>query len=338
MHGVEQYILTVPDAPATQLLLQEVSSALEELFYLPDASIAMGPDDCYIDEYFSSEWQRCLPRFFLRQPQQRQAFMQRHPDVFSPWYLVKWLYMGQHLYRIDHADIFALDNQTIAPEHQLIREIFTRLIPQEFRKDLSAFSVFDDPESEDAAVMTKRQEGAPDRVLIVNQDAFFSDDGFYPAQSLYALVHEFAHLLTLNQQQVDYYPISQMHGAAVVDLFADTCRTHLVQEWCLRQESYLEAFIDQFRSEDAFERSEYASDDVYAQELYATAPERYVTTYAATNAAEDIAESFVVFIFSSDDTGESIADQKVRFFAAYPELVTLRIHMRKRLRQLLPSE
>ena len=209
-----------------------------------------------------------------------------------------------------------------------------RLIPIEFRQDLSAFSVFDDPTSDDAALMIKRQDGAADWVLLVNQDAFFPEENFYPTQSVYALIHEFAHLLTLNQTQVDYYPVFQIHGAALVDDFTEQCATHLLQEGCLLSTSYLETFIDQFRTDEAFGQTEYTEDDWYSEKLYEVSPDQYVTDYAATNPAEDIAESFTLFVFNSGLTWTTIADQKIDFFSSYPELVRLRIHMRKRLRQL----
>ena len=56
-----------------------------------------------------------------------------------------------------------------------------------------------------------------------------------------------------------------------------------------------------------------------------------MTDYAATNPGEDIAESWTHFVINDKPSGDSIADQKVRFFYDYPELVELRDKIRARL-------
>lgn len=183
-------------------------------------------------------------------------------------------------------------------------------------------------------MITQLPEEPTKRLLLVNQDAFFPGGTFDPSGSIYTLVHEFAHLLTLNQSQMVYYP----QDAASVSDFEIGCQTHLVQEGCLREISYLEAFLDIFRTpEDAYV-TEHGETERAAQAIYKTHPEDFVTEYASTNPAEDIAESFVFFILESKPTGSTAADRKIAFFRSYPELVTLRIHMRNRLRQLTSTD
>ena len=58
--------------------------------------------------------------------------------------------------------------------------------------------------------------------------------------------------------------------------------------------------------------------------FYKKYQDQFVGDYAVTHPAEDIAESFTHFVFSPKPAGESIRDQKVRFFYEYPELVELR--------------
>lgn len=77
-------------------------------------------------------------------------------------------------------------------------------------------------------------------------------------------------------------------------------------------------------------------------------PDKYVTdNYAATNPAEDMAETFAEWMlldaptgpsFVNDDphykwpvTGDKVIDQKLRFFDQFPELVALRANIRGQL-------
>jgi hypothetical protein len=50
----------------------------------------------------------------------------------------------------------------------------------------------------------------------------------------------------------------------------------------------------------------------------------FVTSYAVSNPAEDIAESFAAFAVAPSPSGSRLADRKRRFFERFPELVELR--------------
>ena len=56
--------------------------------------------------------------------------------------------------------------------------------------------------------------------------------------------------------------------------------------------------------------------------------DRFVTEYAMTDPAEDMAETFMVFVLQDRPGGTGIADQKLLFFWDYPELVELRSEIR----------
>ena len=54
---------------------------------------------------------------------------------------------------------------------------------------------------------------------------------------------------------------------------------------------------------------------------------QFVSEYAATSPEEDLAESFMYFIFSPEPSRDTISAQKIRFFYDFPELVALRDHI-----------
>ncbi len=56
--------------------------------------------------------------------------------------------------------------------------------------------------------------------------------------------------------------------------------------------------------------------------------QKFVSEYAATNAVEDMVESFVYFVQEDIPKGEGTVYEKMRFFLEYPKLVTLRERLR----------
>lgn len=124
------------------------------------------------------------------------------------------------------------------------------------------------------------------------------------------IIHEFAHMVTLNHYQVN----KEIEGA-------EECQSYLAQEGCARNNSYINSFYQEFW-EGKF--------NVYdgAEVNYNKSPDSFVTKYSATNPGEDIAESFVKFIFE-EKKDETIASKKINFFYSYRWLRDIRnsIHL-----------
>lgn len=122
------------------------------------------------------------------------------------------------------------------------------------------------------------------------------------------LIHEFGHMLTLNEEQLG-------EGSA-------SCATYLSEDGCSYEDSYINAFYEAFWTELYDEWSTYDEEDV--EEFYENYADQFVTDYAPTNPEEDIAESWLYFVFSPRPDGDTIAEQKILFFYDYPELVNIR--------------
>lgn len=140
------------------------------------------------------------------------------------------------------------------------------------------------------------------------------------------LIHEWAHLVTLQAGEVPPNPN------------AVGCRTFFTGEGCALPHSTINQFVEAFWSQDSIDESDriYAIQDVvdYYDALDAFLAERpgeFVTEYAATNPAEDLAETFAVFILHDRPTGNEIKDLKVLFLWDDPNLVTLRDQVRAKL-------
>ena len=141
----------------------------------------------------------------------------------------------------------------------------------------------------------------------------YSDDR---AELVATLVHEYAHILSLN--------------SAEVAPFAKTCDTLDLDEGCATDESYILAFEREFWAEYGDGAPDATNTDAeVADEFYADHEEDFVSAYAATNVVEDFAESFMLYVLEDEpDSDGTPTARKLLFFSDYPELVQIRERIR----------
>ena len=146
----------------------------------------------------------------------------------------------------------------------------------------------------------------------------------------YTLIHEFAHLLTLNNAQVpgidegDFFALEQAE---------QSCSTYFPGEGCANDDSYINLFVQRFWTDllAEFGDLEQLGEDAYwdaVDQITQRYGDHFVTEYAMTNPAEDMAETFSVFVLQDRPAGSTVAEQKVLFLYEFPELVTLRDEIR----------
>jgi len=134
---------------------------------------------------------------------------------------------------------------------------------------------------------------------------------------IYTSIHEYGHVLTLNGEQIDQ---TSSEGS---------CNSYFPGEGCSLSNSYINAFYKKFWADIYDEFLDINPDDYdELDNFYLKYSDRFVSSYAATNPGEDIAETFAVFVTGENPTGNSIADQKVKFMYDYPDLIRLRNHMK----------
>lgn len=135
------------------------------------------------------------------------------------------------------------------------------------------------------------------------------------ADLIATLVHEYAHILTLGVDQVapEY----------------SSCDTILLDEGCAEPGSAIEAFQTRFWAQygDAAPAVD-NSDSEVAFAFYLAHEDDFVDDYAATNAVEDIAETFMTWVVQDDPSGTSVVADKFSFLANYPTLVGVRDRIR----------
>lgn len=130
------------------------------------------------------------------------------------------------------------------------------------------------------------------------------------------LVHEYAHILSLNAEQVA--PL------------AKSCDTLDLDEGCAEADSYILEFEREFWAEYGDDAPDPTNvDDEITAAFYADHEEDFVSEYAATNVVEDFAESFMLFVLEPlPDDSDTPTARKLLFFSGYPELTEIRDRIR----------
>ncbi len=288
-----------------------------------DSWLYDSPEDCYEDEYYDEEAQLC---FLIEEEYDEYneptimeelltyVFSYVPGDSFEPSFSdseeveTSYAVNGDQLV-VDQNNGLSADT---VKQHQEIWALFTQLIPQDQRTMVDQFGISSDGVEETMAWVEPIDEYDLSSWLLVIDPA----DAGNPEELTFTLIHEYGHLLTLNDHQI----ISD----------AASCSTYEPQEGCTTSNAYLNAFYQKFWVNlypEIQEIEEESDEDRYYDLLdafYQEHEDQFVSDYAATNVEEDIAESWSYFVLGQKPDGNSIAEQKILFFYDYPELVDLR--------------
>lgn len=209
-------------------------------------------------------------------------------------------------------------------------DVFTALIPSQDRQMVVQYNVFTDGYSNTLAAVDQNHTDPSQWILEIDIADLEDKDAL-----LFTLIHEYAHLLTLNASQVipDQEIVDDPTNLSLQEKKAAACPTYFTGTGCSYTDSYINMFYnrfwvdidDEWRKIDALQ---YGTDDtLYFDGLYSfykSHQDQFVDDYSTTHPAEDIAESFAYFVFAPKPTGNSIKEQKIAFFYEYPELIQLR--------------
>lgn len=218
--------------------------------------------------------------------------------------------------------------------HEEIWDYFASIIPSEEREFVTEFSIFTDGQGRHLAAVSPLFSDPEQWILQVDiLDAKNYHD------LTYTLIHEQAHLLTLNANQV---PPSKAifkfpENETVYRQEDDACSEYFTGEGCSKPESYLNQFFTRFWPYiyEAWSQIEAEEDEdtraIMLDEFYEVHQDQFVSEYASTSPVEDIAESWAFFVLSPKPELNSIANEKILFFYEYPELVELRTKILKQI-------
>ncbi len=215
-------------------------------------------------------------------------------------------------------------------------DVFTELIPPGNRQMVAQFNIFTDGVDNTLAAVDVIQEDISSWKLEVDIADLENKDAF-----IFTLIHEYAHLLTLDSSQVtpDQDLANDPYSLVLQTEKAVLCPNYFTGMGCSHPDSYIHAFHnrfwtginDEWEDVDAIQYQPDANVNYYnaLYVFYRTHRDQFVGDYAVTHPTEDIAESFTYFVFSPKPMGKSIREQKIRFFYEYPELVRIRSEILK---------
>jgi len=212
--------------------------------------------------------------------------------------------------------------------------IFPKKITQKYIKRLVLFS--DGVDEKTGALGALNKYNTEWQLVLDPADVDFqtnNSERLY--QSVYTLVHEFGHLLTLNNTQIK----------PTIKQEVEKDEPYLTIEGQALKDSYINQFVVRFWNgsllkEWDFIQKEYCFTEQKSclEKLYGLYEENYtdfLTDYAAESPEEDIVESWTAFVLRDKKikTPKTVGEQKINFFYQFPELVNYRKIIRKNIRK-----
>lgn len=229
------------------------------------------------------------------------------------------------LYRVVGANIqkavdYQVSGQDLAYQNDVARHQelwgYTKdVVPTSHRNYMNEFMIYNGSITGSAGYVyeTKQDLSTWQMGLAIN----FADD---QNELLYTIIHEFGHILTLNNTQVNS------------NVSSNACANYFTGEGCSQSTSFINKLYNLGWDDIWTEYQQAQNSETALQAFYDRHRDRFVTNYAATNPGEDIAEVFATFVTMSErPTGNNIADRKVLLMYDEPELVQLRDYIRNNL-------
>ncbi len=210
---------------------------------------------------------------------------------------------------------------------KMVWDYFAGIIPADRRKEVANFIISSDGKG--GMLASVQQDVNDPQKWALNVDIV---DAGKPRNLTFTLIHEFGHLLTLNDSQVavDTKVLSNPQDQQIHAQAASSCPQYFTTNGCSQPDSYINQFFNKFWPKLYPEWSKVnAKRDqngyfTLIGNFYQHHPTQFVSPYAATSPEEDIAESWAHFILTPKPADDSIAHKKVLFFYDFPELVQLR--------------
>jgi len=216
--------------------------------------------------------------------------------------------------------------------HRRIWDFYVALIPPERRQFVNEFVIYTDGTGGDTSAWVNPSP-TDEGFWQVGIDLLDSD---YPPYLAETLLHETAHVLTLNTSQVPYEADQYSYYDERQGDFMK-CEQYVVDGGCSLPDSYINRFYQRFWKDSYAEwwkiQQEAQQTDTFDEYLEALEPfydrneDWFLNSYAATGVEEDMAESFSFFALNQKPSGNTIYEQKVAFYYEFPELVEYRRQM-----------
>ena len=196
------------------------------------------------------------------------------------------------------------------PEDALVWDYLCSILPLEARQKIAEFNLFTDGTSNILAYTAPVEEnGVNDNTrfaISIDYYDVYDENGEKRDWSklTYTILHEYGHVLLEDETQVDLTKGDSTHDPAT-----------------FIEGSFRKGFYDAFWND--------LGDTGVGD--YDANPTHYVSRYGANYFHEDIADTFAVFVLGGQPQGDTVAEEKLRFFWADPDMAALRAAIRQNL-------
>lgn len=189
--------------------------------------------------------------------------------------------------------------------HQQYLDQLYRIMPDQYDDAIDEFVVFRSDSDDVGAYVETTIPYTNDWRYGVSEDEVQEDPE--SDASIELMVHEFAHIFSFDQ----VFTLNQ---------FDSDCHSYFEDDLCYRKGTYLGDFIAEFWNYQMLTDLESVKEGVglTQAEFYEQYADQFVSDYAATDPAEDFAESFVWYAYGRIAPRGSVADMKIEFFDRYP--------------------
>ncbi|MBF8981945.1 hypothetical protein IZY60_00190 [Lutibacter sp. B2] len=203
-------------------------------------------------------------------------------------------------------------------KHKDLWEKAKKIIPTSYLERITSFEINTDGKEEVLAHVESPDESNKIWRLAIDIKDAFDQDGKFNKELDKTIIHEFGHILTLNDGQM----MKERNENSI---------TYTTDEGSTTKDSYLNQFYNEFWKsihKEWEKASESVNDDSEENQalidFYEEHKNEFVSEYASTNPEEDIAESFTNFIVEDKPKGNTIAQRKILFFYQFEELIKIR--------------
>jgi len=211
-----------------------------------------------------------------------------------------------------------LEFQKDVAKHQEIWDLTKKIIPANYRAKMSHFMIFAGEGDGTARYVFSREADLSKWEMGIAIDfAYYGGSFNSDGELAYSIVHEFGHILTLDDTQLDS------------SVSESNCQNYFPGEGCAKEPAYINKLHSRYWEDIADEHSNLGENFDKQDAFYEKYQDRFVIGYATTHPAEDIAEVFATFVTRNGGVnGNSIAEQKIQLMYDHSELIGLRDFIR----------
>ena len=220
-------------------------------------------------------------------------------------------------YKVSGTD---LEFQKDVNKHKQIWDLVKMIVPLNQLEKMSEFMIYNGEITGSAGyVVEKSQDLSKWQMGIAINYAF--EGGFNTKGELaYTIIHEFGHILTLNDVQLN------------ASISRENCTNYYPGEGCSKENAYINEMYQKYWKDIAEEHQKAQQNQSLQEAFFNKYSSRFVTNYASTNPGEDIAEVFATFITKKEKpNGATIAEKKILLMYNRSELIAFRNHIRQNL-------